>query len=60
MMEFTGFTESYTLVITHMPAYDEGENANSWILNIYAAYMYAHSEIFSFTKPIIHSFQYMH
>jgi hypothetical protein len=37
------------------------KNANSRrILNVYTAYMYAHSEICSLTKPIIHSFQYIH
>ena len=34
--------------------------ANSWIMHINTSYMYAHSEIYNLTKPIIHSFQYMH
>ena len=38
-----------------------GKNGNSWIMNIInTAYVYAYSEVYSLTKPIIHSFQYMH
>ena len=36
------------------------KNLNSWILNIYTACMYTHKEIYSLTKLITYSLQFMY